>query len=206
MVVGDFGAVADLGGQNGVRHSHPTDLRRRSRQSRNRPLPYRRSDTGCRCGDRCRASFHTMPGDSPGSAGPCSQAAGWHPAGGLSGHRGQAAFPIFLSAPQSGPGRAGLCRHPPPPGPPLSRRISHRRQKKTAAVQDRRIKRDRLEGADLGLPLDDQGQRWGHHTPDVQSAVVQYAEKAGGIDPPPASRLWTGTGRTHTTRHSRCPV
>ena len=38
MVVGDFGAVADLGGQNGVRHSHPTDLRRRSRQSRNRPF------------------------------------------------------------------------------------------------------------------------------------------------------------------------
>ena len=38
MVVGDFGAVAYLGGQNGVRHSHPADLRRRSRQSRNRPF------------------------------------------------------------------------------------------------------------------------------------------------------------------------
>ena len=97
-------------------------------------------------------------------------------------HRGQAAFPIFLSAPQSGPGRSGPCsiRHR------LGRRFLGAFLtgcRKSAAVQNRRIKRDRLEGADLGLPLDNQGQRWGHHTPDVQSAVVQHAEKPGGIDP-----------------------
>ena len=53
---------------------------------------------------------------------------------------------------------------------------------KTGQVQSHRIERHRLEGVDLCLPLDDEGQRRGHDPPDIEGAVVQHREQSGGVD------------------------
>ena len=53
---------------------------------------------------------------------------------------------------------------------------------KTGQVQSHRIERHRLEGVDLGLPLDDEGQRRGHDPPDIEGAVVQHRKQPGGVD------------------------
>ena len=53
---------------------------------------------------------------------------------------------------------------------------------KTGQVQRHGIKRHRLESVDLGLPLDDEGQRRGHDPPDIEGAVVQHRKQPGGVD------------------------
>ena len=53
---------------------------------------------------------------------------------------------------------------------------------KAGQVQLYRIKRHRLEGVDLGLPLDNKGQRRGHNAANVEGAVVQHRKQPGGVD------------------------
>ena len=54
---------------------------------------------------------------------------------------------------------------------------------KTGQLQRHGIKGNRLKGVDLSFSLDNERQRWGHHTPDVEGAVVQHGKKPCGIDP-----------------------
>ena len=182
MVVGDFGAVAYLGGQNGVRHSHPADLRRRSRQSRNRPFHIGGQIPAVGAGIGAELLFIQCLEIVQGLLGRVAKLPVGIPLEGCQVIEGRRLFRFFFllhSLDQGGLVFTDI-RHR------LGRRFLGAfltGGRKSAAVQNRRIKRNRLEGADLGLPLDDQGQRWGHHTPDVQSAVVQHAEKPGGIDP-----------------------
>ena len=182
MVVGDFGAVADLGGQNGVLHSHPADLRRRSRQSRNRPFHIGGQIPAVGAGIGAELLFIQCLEIVQGLLGRVAKLPVGVPLESRQIIEGRRLFRFFFllhGLDQGGLAFAGI-RHR------LGRRFLGAfltGGRKSAAVQDRRIKRNRLEGADLGLPLDNQGQRWGHHTPDVQSAVVQHAEKPGGIDP-----------------------
>ena len=182
MVVGDFGAVADLGGQNGVRHSHPADLRRRSRQCRNRPFHIGGQIPAVGAGIGAELLFIQCLEIVKGLLGRVAKLPIGIPLEGCQVIEGRRLFRFFFllhGLDQGGLAFTGI-RHR------LGRRFLGAfltGGRKSAAVQDRRIKRNRLEGADLGLPLDDQGQRWGHHAPDVQSAVVQHAEKPSGIDP-----------------------
>ena len=182
MVVGDFGAVADLGSQNGVRHRHPADLRRRSRQSRDRPFHVSGQIPAVGAGISAELLFIQCLEIVQGLLGRVAKLPVGIPLEGCQVVEGRRLFRFFFllhSLDHDGLALAGI-RHC------LGRRFLGAfltSGRKTAAVQDRCIKRNRLEGADLGLPLDDQGQRWRHHTPDVQSAVIQHAEKAGGIDP-----------------------
>ena len=53
---------------------------------------------------------------------------------------------------------------------------------KAGQVQLYRIKRHRLEGVDLGLPLDNEGQRRGHNAANVEGTVVQHRKQPGGVD------------------------
>ena len=53
---------------------------------------------------------------------------------------------------------------------------------KTGQLQDYRVKRNRLEGVDLGFPLDDERQCRGHDAPNIQSAVVQHRKQSCGVD------------------------
>ena len=54
---------------------------------------------------------------------------------------------------------------------------------KTGQLQRHGIKGNRLKGVDLSLSLDNERQRWRHHAPDVEGAVVQHGKKPCGIDP-----------------------
>jgi len=65
----------------------------------------------------------------------------------------------------------------------------------TGQFQCDRVKRHRLEGVDLGLPLDNEGQRRGHDAPDVEGPVVQHRKQPGGIDTHQPVRLGTTEGR-----------
>ena len=58
-----------------------------------------------------------------------------------------------------------------------------------------RIKRHRLEGVDLGLPLDDERQRRGHDAANVEGAVVQHRKQPGGVDAHQPVRLGPAEGR-----------
>ena len=66
---------------------------------------------------------------------------------------------------------------------------------KAGQVQLYRIKRHRLEGVDLGLPLDNEGQRRGHNAANVEGAVVQHRKQPGGVDTNKPVRLGTTEGR-----------
>ena len=182
MVVGDFGAVAHLGGQNGVRHSHPADLRRRSRQCRNCPFHIGGQIPAVGAGISAELLFIQCLEIVQGLLGRVAKLPVGIPLESGQVIEGRRLFRFFFllhSLDQGGLVFADI-RHR------LGRRFLGAfltGGRKSSAVKDRRVKRDRLEGADLGFPLDDQGQRWGHHAPDVQSAVVQHAEKPSGIDP-----------------------
>ena len=65
---------------------------------------------------------------------------------------------------------------------------------KTGQVQSHRIERHRLEGVDLCLPLDDEGQRRGHDPPDIEGAVVQHRKQPGGVDAHQPVRLGPAEG------------
>ena len=67
--------------------------------------------------------------------------------------------------------------------------------RETGQLQCDRVKRHRLEGVDLGLPLDDEGQRRGHDAPDVEGPVVQHGKQPGGIDTHQPVRLGAAEGR-----------
>ena len=54
---------------------------------------------------------------------------------------------------------------------------------KTGQLQRHSIKRNRLKGVDFSFSLNNQCQRWRHHAPDVEGAVVQHGKKPCGIDP-----------------------
>ena len=54
---------------------------------------------------------------------------------------------------------------------------------KAGQLQLYRIKRHRLEGVDLGLPLDDERQRRGHDPANVQRPMVQHRKQPGSVDP-----------------------
>ena len=54
---------------------------------------------------------------------------------------------------------------------------------KTGQLQRDGIKGNRLKGVDLSLSLDNERQRWRHHAPDVEGAVVQHGKKPCSIDP-----------------------
>ena len=54
---------------------------------------------------------------------------------------------------------------------------------KTGQLQRHGIKGNRIKGVDLSFSLDNERQRWGHHAPDVEGAVVQHGKKPCGIDP-----------------------
>jgi len=66
---------------------------------------------------------------------------------------------------------------------------------KTGQVQRHRIKRHRLEGVDLCLPLNDEGQRRGHDPPNVEGPVVQHRKQTGGVDTHQPVRLGAAEGR-----------
>ena len=61
-------------------------------------------------------------------------------------------------------------------------------------VQNSRVKRLGLKGVDLRLPLDQDGQRGGNHTPYIQGTVVQDGKQAGGIDAHQPVRPLTAAG------------
>ena len=65
---------------------------------------------------------------------------------------------------------------------------------KTGQLQRHGIKRNRLKGVDFSFSLDNQCQRWGHHAPDVEGAVVQHGKKPCGIDPHQPVGLGTAEG------------
>ena len=52
----------------------------------------------------------------------------------------------------------------------------------TGQLQCDRVEWHRLEGVDLGLPLNDEGQRRGHDAPDIEGPVVQHGKQPGGVD------------------------
>ena len=54
---------------------------------------------------------------------------------------------------------------------------------KTGQLQHHGIKGNLLKGVDLSFSLDNKRQRWGHHAPDVEGAVIQHGKKPCGIDP-----------------------
>ena len=66
---------------------------------------------------------------------------------------------------------------------------------KTRQLQDYRVKRNRLEGVNLGFPLDDEGQRRGHDAPDVEGTVVQHGKQSCGVDPHQPVCLGAAEGR-----------
>ena len=66
---------------------------------------------------------------------------------------------------------------------------------KTGQVQRHSIERHRLEGVDLGLPLDDESQCRGHDAANVEGAVVQHRKQPGGVDTHQPVRLGPAEGR-----------
>ena len=66
---------------------------------------------------------------------------------------------------------------------------------KTGQFQRNRVERNRLEGVDLSFPLDNERQCRGHHTPDVEGAVVQHGKQPCSIDPHQPVCLGTTEGR-----------
>ena len=66
---------------------------------------------------------------------------------------------------------------------------------KTGQVQRHGIKRHRLESVDLGLLLDDEGQRRGHDPSNVEGAVVQHRKQPGGVDAHQPVRFGPAEGR-----------
>ena len=65
---------------------------------------------------------------------------------------------------------------------------------KTGQLQRHGIKGNRLKGVDLSFSLDNECQRWGHHAPDVEGAVIQHGKKPCGIDPHQPVGLGTAEG------------
>ncbi len=65
---------------------------------------------------------------------------------------------------------------------------------KTGQLQRHGIKGNRLKGVDLSFSLDNECQRWGHNTPDVECAVIQHGKKPCGIDPHQPVGLGTAEG------------
>ena len=57
----------------------------------------------------------------------------------------------------------------------------------------------RLEGVDLGFSLDNEGQRRGHDTSDVEGPVVQHGKQPGGIDAYQPVRLGAAESRIPQT-------
>ena len=71
--------------------------------------------------------------------------------------------------------------------------------RETGQLQRDRVKRHRLEGVDLGLPLDDEGQRRGHDAPDIDGPVVQHRKQPGGVDTHQPICLGAAEGRIPQT-------
>ena len=65
----------------------------------------------------------------------------------------------------------------------------------TGQLQCDRVEWHRLEGVDLGFSLDNEGQRRGHDTSDVEGPVVQHGKQPGGIDTHQPVRFGAAEGR-----------
>ena len=66
---------------------------------------------------------------------------------------------------------------------------------KTGQFQRDCVEWNRLEGVDLGFPLDDERQRWRHDAPDVEGTVVQHGKQSCGVDTHQPVRLGAAESR-----------